>query len=186
VQGSSLVNSSDANPWIGIIGTRAMGRPQIARHVVEALGQQGLSVLGLVSEPVERDGARAGYDLEELGSGARRPLARPGPAPQLCSWAFDDAVFAEAARRVAVGGTDVVVLQFGSLEAAGEGLWPAAAAALAAPRRLLVLTLRPHLLARLIERLPEPADALELPAAADDVQRFVARTVATARAVRGP
>jgi nucleoside-triphosphatase THEP1 len=175
---------SDANPWIAIIGTRATGRPRILRHVVATLGWQGLSVLGFVSEPVDRDGARAGYDLEEVGSGARRPLARPGPAPRLCSWAFDDALFAEAARRVAAVETDVVVLQAGSLEAAGEGLWPAAVAALAAPRRLLVLTIRPHLLVRVTDRLPEPADAIELPVGDDEVERFVARTVVRARGLR--
>jgi nucleoside-triphosphatase THEP1 len=165
------------NPWIAVVGTRQTGRSEITHVLAERLRQEGVRVIGFVSEPIERDGTTVGYDLVELPAGRRRRLAEVGPRPRLCRWVFDDALFVDAARQVSGGDAEVVILQVGTLEASGDGLWAAIEAALAAPARLVVLAIRPHLLVRVADRLPEPAAAIELPADDDEVARFVDRAI---------
>jgi len=171
------------NPWVAIVGTRDQGRRQVLDSVLEALRQAGLRLGGVVQETILRDGERAGFDVVDLASGQRRPLAREAPDPQLCTWGFDGETFAQVRRWIDAEPCDVVTLSLGSLEAAGQGYWPTVLANLDGPPRLLLLEIRPNVLSAVALRLPDPEDGVELPAGEDEVAEFASRVAEAARAV---
>lgn len=117
---------------------------------------------GALQYPVLRDGERIGYDVAHVQDGRRVPLARPSDQPVLCDWGFDEAAFAAARQWCLAPELDVVVLEAGSLESAKQGHWPTIEAVLRAPRRVLLLALRPRTMAPIVLRLPDPAADMDL------------------------
>jgi nucleoside-triphosphatase THEP1 len=170
-----------ANPWVALVGTRAAGKLETVATLVEALRAADLPAAGFVQHQAGTAAAPLGYDLVEVGSGARIALARASSQPRLCSWGFRDAAFAEARRRTLTPAAAAVVVEVGLLEAAGEGHWETVREALDGPPRLVILTIRPSVLGRVAVRLPDPAAGLELPAAPGELHGFVAEVIALAR-----
>ncbi len=167
--------------WVALVGPRGAGRGGIARRLEAALEDAELRVGGFRQESVGTPGRRhsGGYDLVRVGSEERVPLARKSAEPELCDWAFAAESF-ERARGWLQEPCDVHFATAGRLEAAGRGHWPAIARAAQRPG-LLVLSLRPGVLAAIALRLPDPEDALELPAGEPEISGFILRTVALAR-----
>jgi hypothetical protein len=110
-------------------------KPAVLRELCGRLRERGLRVGGFVQPDArDRDGELAGWDLENLASGARSALARRSVDPVLCDYAFDSEAFARARRWLEASGDDIFIVHaVGKLEAAGRGHWPALEAALANP-----------------------------------------------------
>lgn len=163
------------NPWIAIVGARESGRHTLTRALSRALSARALSVRGFLQVPVvDEHGATEGYDLLDIAGGDRLPLARPSASPRICGWGFAEDAF-RAARTWCAMPSDVVVLEVGRIEAAEDGHWPAVLAALRGPPRLVVVGIRPAVLAAIALRLPDPSDAIELPTEELAQQAFVDR-----------
>lgn len=163
------------NPWIAIVGTRADGRHDVLARLHRELTERNRRVAGFLQVPLEEAGERVGYDLVELNRGARVPFARESDAPRICNWAFAPEAFAAAHRWVVEEEADVSMLEVGRIEAAEDGHWPAVLSALRVPGRTVVLGIRPAVLASIALRLPDPVDALELPAGGAQISAFVDR-----------
>lgn len=176
------------NPWIAIVGARAHGRIELTRRLRAELHQMSLRVTGFVQEPcVGVDGSVVGYDLVDLESEERVPLARDSDRPLICNWGFDRRAF-DRARDWALRPADVSVLEVGRLEAGERGHWPAVLSALRDPReRLVLLGIRPNVVASVAVRLPDPVELIELPAGPGQIDAFVGRVKSlTARCVAVP
>lgn len=165
------------NPWAAIVGRGRDGARDLVRRLVGELRAAGLKVGGVaqahVSEDVDGDEVDRGFDLVDLDTGARLPLARVSATPELCDYVFDRAVFAEGVEWV-TREYDVVFLEVGKLEAAKKGHWPAVEGALRASPRVVVLTLRPDILASVVLDMEEPVAGLEVPFSEADVAEFLA------------
>ncbi len=70
-------------------------------------------------------------------------------------------------------------LEVGRLEAAERGHWETLLATLESPR-LAIVGVRRGVLSNVALRLPDPVDALELPAEPGEVDEFIARVVENA------
>lgn len=167
--------------WVALVGTRETGRGGITRRLEAALSDEGLRMGGFRQEAIGGPGRRQvdGYDLVRVGGPERAPLARKAVEPEMCEWGFAAEAF-ETARSWLRQPCDVRFATAGRLEAAGRGHWPAIAEALQQPG-LLILSLRPNVLASIALRLPDPEDALELPAGEPETSEFILRIVALAR-----
>lgn len=164
------------SPWAAIVGTRETGRPEAMERLLPILRGAGLRLGGFVQERVYRDDTLLGYDVVDLASGERAQLAREsGPDADLCSWAFEPSAF-ETCRRWASAGTyDITLLELGRLEAAGTGHWQLANDILQNDGGLVLIQLRPHVLAQIALQLPDPVDGLELPASEEEIGGFGTR-----------
>lgn len=184
----ALHTEPDVNPWIAIVGAREHGRLELTYRVRAELERRGTRVTGFVQVPcVGEDQSVTGYDLVDLASRERVPLARDSDRPLICNWGFDDRAF-ERAREWALRPADVSVMEVGRLEAAERGHWPAVLSALRDPReRLILLGLRPNVVASVAVRLPDPVELIELPAGPGQIDAFVGRVNSlTARCVAVP
>jgi len=128
---------------------------------------------GFLQLPVGPPEDPTGYELLDLRTDERAHLARHGPDPQVCDWVFDDGAFARAAAWCADPNLDVIFLQLGPLEAGEEGHWPTVVRTLREARGVAVLCMRPHVLARVALKLPDPVAGLELPVDDEALDRFV-------------
>lgn len=172
------------NPWIAIAGAREQGRLELTDRLCAELARRGVRVTGFVQAPVvDADESVLGYDVIDLGTGERRALARESDVPEICNWGFDRDAF-EAAREWALRPADVCVLEVGRLEAAERGHWPTILSAMRAPGRVVVLGVRPNVVASIAVRLPDPIELVELPAPSAELDAFVDRVsqLAAARA----
>ena len=170
-----------ASRWVAVVGTREQGRREVVGAVAAALAAAGIRVGGVINDRVTESGETVGYDVVDHATGARAALARESTDPRLCKWGFSKEGFA-AARGWLLGSTaEALLLELGSLEAAGEGHFPTVRELLAAPGRVLVLGVRPHALARIGLGLPDPADGIELPASPAEIEAFGARLVGLLR-----
>jgi len=169
--------------WAALVGDRESGREQACGRLAEELATRDLRLGGVRQEAVFEDGAHVGYDAIDLASGTRMALARQSSTPRLCKWAFDSDVFEQARRSATEGEPDVVAFDVASLEASGEGHWPAITDALAAGR-LVLLVLRPRVLGRVAMRLPDPVCGIELPTSESAIDEFVQEVAAQAHALR--
>lgn len=121
-----------------IVGARGAGKTTATRHLAQELEERGLKVGGLVQPPLEGEQARVGYDLEDIRSGERIPLARRGAE----RFDFDDSAWSWAEERLkeAQRTCDVVVIdEVGRLEARGQGHIPAIQSLDQVPGRARVL-----------------------------------------------
>jgi nucleoside-triphosphatase len=129
---------------VAVTGARGSGKTTALLHLAGALRAAGLRVGGVVQPVVYEVGERVGYDVLDVASGERRPLARrPAPASlDGCGFAFAPDAWSWAAARIrgARRECDVVVAdELGSLEAAGRGHLPALEDLLGAERATLWL-----------------------------------------------
>ncbi|MGM0578191.1 MAG: DUF2478 domain-containing protein [Myxococcota bacterium] len=169
------------NPWAAIVGRGEEGRREVCRAVVDGLRRRGLRVGGALQEPAIRGGRERGFDLVDLDTGERVPLARVSGDPDLCDFAFEADGF-EQGRAWSSGDQPVVVVEAGKHEASGRGHWPTIRDIVEGPPRVLILLLRRHALVDIALRLSEPVDGLELPAEDDArVEAFVERVAQAAR-----
>lgn len=168
--------------WIAVVGSRPEGRDGVLDALIAALGSAGTRVGGLIQRTRWTGGVIAGYDLCHPTRGETHALAREDTiAPELCRWRFVPEAFAQARRWTLEEPCDAVLLEAGRLEAAERGHWRTILDALAT-ERLVVLSVRRGVLAHVALALPDPLDAIELPAAPPEVAAFVARTRVHARA----
>lgn len=158
------------NPWIAIVGARD-ARLALVERTCDALRERGARITGFV-QVSSVEGEDAGFDLIDLESRERVALARPSATPRICNWGFDDAVFART-RLAALRDANVTILEVGRLEAAGDGHWAAVEGALDGSRRLVVVAMRPNVVASIALRLPDPEASIELPAEEPEIAAFV-------------
>lgn len=173
-----------ANPWAAIIGRRADGKTKVLRGIVTRLQGAGRNVCGFVHERFEESGELRGYDLVDVQSGKRHPMARHSDAPKVCDWGFDEDVFDAARTAMAAAEGEIGVLELGPLEARGHGHWRAVLELLESPPRLLLLAIRPDVIGRVAVDLPDPVADLELPATPEQIERFVAEVTSAAESTR--
>ncbi|MEW5742251.1 MAG: DUF2478 domain-containing protein [Myxococcota bacterium] len=111
--------------WSAIIGGRSDDKTAAALRVASRLLARGVSVGGFVQrEVLASSGDVAGWDVERIDGGARRPLARTSSTPELCDYSFDPAGFAQAAAWAGEPCDVVVVGSVGKLEADRQGHFP--------------------------------------------------------------
>ena len=145
---------------------RGQGKTTCLGRLAAAAAARGWSVGGIASPAVGEPGARAGYDLVDLATGVRQPLARVaaglGASPTVGPFWFDeDAVRAGNAavvRAVREGRAWVAIDEIGLLELRGGGWAEALRTALsqcAASQRLIV-TVRPSLVTEVPRHFPSP------------------------------
>lgn len=161
--------------WIAVIGNGRDGRGAVTERLAEALREAGASLGGFLQRTRWQGDVIEGYDLVHPSTGEAAALAREdASAPELCRWGFSPEGFELARRWTLERDRDVVFVEAGRLEAARRGHWPALVAALERSP-LTVLSIRRGVLASVALALPDPIDAIELPADADEVERFVRR-----------
>lgn len=177
--------------WALVTGNKGDDKPARLRKVIERLEARGLSVGGVVQQPLDDQDGRSGYVARELRGEGRVALARKArasdegdPRSQLvCSFAFD----AESLARVRgwverdARTCDVVVIdEVSKLEVSGGGHHDSVLAALAGPA-LVLLCVRADQLFAVMERfgLDEPLAALE---SGGDRDAFVQNVAAIAPA----
>ena len=148
-----------------------MGKTTFLCDQVARLAAQGRSVGGVVSPAVFEQGRRVGYDLLDLRSGVRRPLARAVGVDSVAAISAADAPavgsyrFAETALRAGNDaiiqavreGLDIIAIdEVGPLELQGGGWTPALEFALhtCRPGQQLIVTVRPTLADKLPVRFP--------------------------------
>lgn len=158
-----------------MVGNGRDGRGAVVEALVAALAGAGARVGGFVQRTRWSGDVIEGYDLVRAGTDEVLPLAREDvESPELCRWTFAEDAFDVARRWVLEGDEDVVFVEAGRLEAAKRGHWETLIGALEA-RPWTVLAIRRGVLASVALELPDPVDAIELPASEGDIERFLAR-----------
>ena len=141
------------------------GKTSYVRRFAEHMTDSGRSVGGIASLAVTVGGRHAGYDLLDLRSGARRPLARLAAAAQIPTvgqFCFDRSAIEHGCLTVIDSVRDgldfVVVDEVGPLELRGDGWAPALEVALRECQsgQTLALVVRASLVGQIPERFPSP------------------------------
>jgi nucleoside-triphosphatase THEP1 len=136
-------------PVVIVTGATGSGKTTLTRAVVERLKARGVRVAGILAPGFVADGRRTGFDIVDLATGEREPLAREGDHvagrhPRWSRFAFSPEGLALGRKALAEGvrGADVVVVdEVGPFELSGGG-WADALDVLAATfegRLLLVV-----------------------------------------------
>ncbi len=142
------------------------GKTSLLTRLLPAWRARGLACRGFLS-PAASDGAGDGYDLLEIGSGARRPYLRTrgeAAAERVGPFAFVPETLerARAILRTAPPDGLLVIDEVGPLELEGGGLGPALREALTARPGPALLVVRAGILdqvaARLLPEAPVVAD----------------------------
>lgn len=146
---------------IVVSGRRGAGKTSWCLALARRTRALGLTVAGLASPAVFRDGRKAAIDLCDLGGGETRRLAeraRPeAPGTANLGWRFDPAVLAWGNRILATArASDLLVVdELGPLEFVGhEGLTNAFAVIDAGRHHLAVVVIRPELTGDALRRWP--------------------------------
>ena len=168
-----------SNPWAAIVGRGPEGRNEMISDIAQRLRADGLSVRGFTHEGVE-ESSGPGIDAVELFGVERAAIARTSPHPDICNYLFQPAGF-EAVDRWCGEDGDVLFMEIGRLEAKGEGYWPTVTRRFVGPRTLLVLSIRPHVLASIALDLPDPAAFIELPYDGEQAAVFAGELLAAWR-----
>lgn len=160
--------------WSAIIGGRDTDKTGAALAVARHLSARGLVVRGFVQREVhDARGEVAGWDVERLDGGARRPLARASATPELCDYAFDAQGFAQASAWADEACDVVVVCGVGKLEADKRGHFPLLQRlATAAGGPHVVACVRDSSLTAVGLALPDAAAWVELPCDDAALARF--------------
>jgi nucleoside-triphosphatase len=145
-----------------VSGERGSGKTPLALAAAAQAVRAGQRVGGLICPGVFQDGEKLGFDVLELVSGVRRPLARRIPwdvaGPQIGPWQFAAAAFAWGNAALATSGPlDLLILdELGPLEFGRQAGWYAARARLARrDYRLALLVVRPACIGDLLTWLLE-------------------------------
>lgn len=170
------------NPWTCIIGRGDDGKRSAVSGLVNRLRLRGLKVGGALSETiteVDRELERIGYDLVDLVTGSRTPLARQSVDPDMCDLSFHWSAFDDARGWVENQELDVVFLEAGKLESSRKGNWEALQSVLGLERRaVVVLCVRPDRLTGIALQLEDPGAYMELPYKNEDLDTFTDEIVA--------
>ena len=162
--------------WIAVVGTGQSNRDQVIGHLEARFGRAGIAIGGFRQLRCHEINGEtiSGYDLVRIGSGADRiELARPAREPELCGWGFERAAF-EQADQWLNDGSLVSFATAGPLECRRDGHWASIERRMTKPG-LVVLSLRPHSLTKIVLALPDPVDAIELPASDNEAEAFLHR-----------
>ncbi|MCC6336277.1 MAG: DUF2478 domain-containing protein [Myxococcales bacterium] len=170
--------------WWAIIGGRDDDKARAALLVARRLSSRGLSVGGFVQrEVLAASGDVAGWDVERVDGGGRRPLARTSATPELCDYTFDPAGFAVAATWAGEPCDVVVVGSVGKLEADKRGHFPVLerlARASAGPHVLAVV--RDSCLTQVGLALPDASGWVTMPCDDSALERFADEVAAQLQA----
>ena len=116
----------DSPRFILVSGPKPSGKTTLVETVIATLAGRELRIAGILAQGLWRDGLRAGFDLINLASGQRVPLARRRNDPHSQHGRIFD--FFESGFRAGAEALDtcrranlVVVDEIGRLEARGEG-----------------------------------------------------------------
>jgi nucleoside-triphosphatase THEP1 len=141
------------NSVIIITGSQGSGKTTFLLKLTEELRSRGIPPAGIAAPVLYQEGKRLGYDLLDLETGERVPLARRSALPAETSAgpfsfladgiAFGEDVLASATERIR---TVIALDEIGPLELAGKGWSSALSAILASPPRVLLLVVRPDLI----------------------------------------
>jgi nucleoside-triphosphatase THEP1 len=173
-----------ASLWM-VSGPSGAGKTAFCRRAATLARQAGWQVAGLLSPALFSSGIKTGIQVEDLRSGARRPLASATPGDpfvlQLGNWAFDPQALAWGTEALqASAPCDLFIVdELGPLEFnRGQG-WVAALSLLCQPGyRLGLVVIRPDLQEVARRSLPithvlELSDPLQAEQAAFDWWRQV-------------
>ena len=173
------------NPWAIVVGRRVDGADEVMSAIVSMCRGHGLHVGGVRQERVDQGDERVGYDLVNLSTEERVPLARAVDQLEqsdLCDLTFDQHGFATARDWLTAPQLDVVVLPVGLFEAKHRGHWPALKAVFNGPERVVLLHVRPDALSAIAIELHGPVAGIELPATATEIEELVDALVHARRA----
>jgi nucleoside-triphosphatase len=140
-----------------LTGDRGAGKTTLLLGLAGRLRAAGLAVGGIAAPVVEVAGARAGYDVVALASGARAPLCRMEegagePAVGPFRFRAEGLELGRAALAASDHRDVVMVDEIGPLELRGEGWAPALPPVLARAGAVAVLAVRPGLVAAVTAR----------------------------------
>jgi nucleoside-triphosphatase THEP1 len=142
-----------------ITGSQGSGKTTFLLKLTEELRGQGIPPAGVAAPVLYQGEERMGYDLLNLETGERVPLARRSARPAETrtgpfSFFADGMSFGEHALASATGQKrEVIALdEIGPLELSGKGWSRAFSAILQSPPRVLLLVVRPDLIQQVDER----------------------------------
>jgi len=136
------------------IGPKHSGKTTAAAGLVERARAEGIRVAGILSPSVCRENTLAGFDVVDLDTGARAPLARrcERGTVRAGSFAFSAEGLEQGCTALASSTTRsaelVVVDEFGPLELRGQGWRAAVDALLSSVEGVVLLVVRERLAAR--------------------------------------
>jgi nucleoside-triphosphatase THEP1 len=118
-----------ARPLVIVTGATGSGKTTLTAAVAERLRARGARVAGILAPGFLADGRRTGFDIVNLATGERTPLAREqerveGPHPRWSRFAFSPAGLALGHKALADDGrgADVVIVdEVGPFELSGGG-----------------------------------------------------------------
>jgi nucleoside-triphosphatase THEP1 len=139
-----------ARPTAIVTGITGSGKTTLATAVVERLRARGVRVAGILAPGDLADGRRTGFDIVNLTTGERAPLAREGehiagPHPRWSRFAFSPEGLAlghKALGEDARGADVVIVDEVGPFELSGGGWADALDALLASSSSSMLLVVR--------------------------------------------
>jgi nucleoside-triphosphatase THEP1 len=137
-------------PSVIVTGATGSGKTTLATAVVERLRARGSRVAGILAPGYLADGRRTGFDIVNLATGERKPLAREearvvGPHARWSRFAFstEGLAFGHKALAEDARGADVVVIdEVGPFELSGGGWAGALDALVAMPTGVMLLVVR--------------------------------------------
>jgi len=143
-----------------------MGKTTFLQRQAARLRAGGRSIGGIAAPTLFERDRRVGYDLVDLHTGSRQPLARLADSnyarPAVGDYVFDPAAIALGNTTIISAvrnGLDVVAIdEVGPLEFRGEGWAPALRQSLRdlRPEQELIVVVRPTLVDELSRRFPSP------------------------------
>lgn len=166
---------------VAVVGDPGQGKTSCVSEVARRLREAGLQVGGIVQPAIVQGGRRVGYDLQDLATGERHPIARlrEDGRPGTPRFVFEESGWAWAADRIrrARRDTDVLVVdELGRLEAIGAGHLPAIREALPGDRaRWWVLAIRRDALPAVTQWVGREWDRVDLSTGPGDRDRAVDR-----------
>jgi nucleoside-triphosphatase THEP1 len=166
-----------------LTGPRGAGKTTLCQRLIAQAKRTGCDVAGVISPAVIMDGQRAGFDVEDIRSGARRGLGRASPQPgfslSLGRWFVNPSALAWANQILSCCcPCDLLIVdEVGPLELVqGDGWTNGLVALRTGPYRVAVVVVRPELL--------ETARAVLPIAASFDVQQQADRERLVAQCCR--
>jgi nucleoside-triphosphatase THEP1 len=109
------------------IGPKHSGKSTAVGRLVDRVVAEGFSVAGILAPAIYRDGVLAGFDVVNVATGLRMPLARRTPKPSGDTGRFAFCPGGLRFGNAALGSTQtrsaalVIVDEFGPLELRGKG-----------------------------------------------------------------
>ena len=171
------------------VGPKHSGKTTSAARLVQAAGEHGFAVAGLLAYSRYRHGQLFGFDACDLRTGARAPLAKRGiHGGQIGPFHFleEGVTLGRAALgRAATDGADLVIVdEFGPLELASQGWRGAVDSLVSAGQGRLLLVVR-EALADTVQQLYADVSCRQLTATGPESVPEVIRMLGVAGASEG-